>query len=256
MSILCKREDTMDTEKPVLQIEVPLADERNPSHALCPTCKDVQPIESFTRRPTKLQFRQWWGELPYERTRTYIGKECNACAKRKRSKKNTFDYYAYEETLRLDPKNHVLVPNRFAGKGTPKNPAPTADHIPLYVALVWKRRMQGRLRLSNARIKNVRNRSEPQYKALILLLRKECNRIKMRIRNGASESAVEFCKAYIEHLVWIAKTVQAKREVSSESAKDSPLAYVNDDRPETQRAKAAYRKLTSKDAELIKPRYL
>lgn len=246
----------MDTEKPILQITYPLTDEANPSHAYCSECKSVKPIESFTRKPTPLQFRSWWGDLPYEKHRTYIGKECNACSLGRTQNKNTFDYYAYEETLRLDPKNHVLVPNKFKGKGTPKNPAPTADHIPLYVALVWKRRMQGRLRLSNARIKNVRNRSEPQYKALILLLRKERNRIKMRIRNGASESAVEFCKAYIEHLVWIAKTVQAKREVSSESAKDSPLAYVNDDRPETQRAKAAYRKLTSKDAEIVRPRYL
>lgn len=256
MTTIYNEDYTLDTTDLVFQTEVPLADERNPSHACCASCKQVKPIEDFTRRPTKLQFRQWWGDLPYEKKRTYVGKECNVCAKRTRNDKNTFDYTSYEQTLRLDPKNHVLVPNRFAGKGTPKKPAPTAEYIPLYVALVWQKRMQGILRMKNARTDDHRGRQEPKYKQLILLLRNERNRVKMRLRNGCSENAQEFCKAYVEHLVWLAADIQRRREVTSESAKATPLDYVNDDRVETREAKAAYRRLSSKDAEIVQPRYL
>lgn len=246
----------MDTKDLVLQTTVPLADEQNPSHALCPTCKEVKQLSDFTRRPTKLQFRQWWGELPYETKKTYVGKDCNTCADRTRRNKNTFDYYSYEATLRLDPKNHVLVPNRFAGKGTPKNPAPTAEFIPLYTAKVWERRVQGILRLKNARQKDCKNRAEPLFKELILTLRKERNRVKMRLRNGCSDNAAEFCKAYLIHLVWLAADIQRRRETTTEQAKPSPLDYVNDDRRETQEAKRLLRELSSKDREIVRPRYL
>lgn len=245
-------------EKPVLQTIHPLTDERNPSHACCPTCKEIKPIESFTRRPTPLQFKLWWGDLPYEKNKQYVGKECNDCAKHRTRKKNKkmFDYTSYEATLKLEPKNHVLVPNNFKGRGTRRHVAPTADFIPLYISLVWERRMQGRLRLKNARVKNVKQRAEPQYKELIGVLRKERNRVKMRIRNGVSASGEEFCKAYINHLVWLAADIQRRREIPNEKAKDSPLDYVNNDRPETQEAKRLFRGLSSKDAEIVRPRYL
>ena len=246
----------MNTEKPLLQTITPLTDEANPTHACCPTCKTVKEIGNFMRKPTPLQFKLWWGDLPYEKHKKYVGRECNVCAKHRTENKNTFDYALYEATLKLDPKNHVLVPNSFAGKGTPKNPAPTADYIPLYVALVWERRMKGRLALKNARAENYKDRQHPQYIALTLALRKERNRIKMRVRNGASDAAIEFCNAYIAHLVWVAADIQRRREVKNEKARASPLDYVNNDRPETQRAKALFRGLSSKDAELIKPRFL
>lgn len=246
----------MDTEKPLLEIVNPLTDERNPHHAYCSSCKEVKPIESFTRKPTPLQFKLWWGDLPYERHKKYVGKECNICANERTKNKNTFDYASYEQTLRLDPKNHMLVPNTFKGKGTKKNPAPTADYIPLYVAVVWEKRLQGRIRLKNACTKNYLRRHEPKYKELVGLLRKERNRVKMRISNGTSEAGEVFCKAYISHLSWLAQTIQGKRITTTEKAKDSPLDYVNDDRPETQEAKRTYRLLTSKDAEIIKPRFL
>lgn len=256
MATIYNEDYTLDTTDLLFQTEVPLTDERNPSHACCASCKQVKPITDFTRKPTKLQFRQWWGELPYEKHKTYVGKECNTCAQHTRRKKNTFDYNSYEQTLRLDPKNHVLVPNRFAGKGTPKKPAPTAEYIPLYAALVWQKRVQGVLRMKNARQADCKNRAEPQYKALILLLRNERNRVKMRVRNGCSAPAAEFCKAYIEHLVWLASDIQRRREVTNEAAKATPNDYVNDDRKETQDAKRAYRRLSSKDAEIVRPRYL
>lgn len=246
----------MDTPELVLETQDPLADERNPSHALCSKCSQVKPIADFTRKPTPLQFKLWWGDLPYEKRKTYVGKDCNSCAKSTRRHKNTFDYIAYEETLRLDPKNHVLVPNRFKGLDTPKKKAPTDDYIPLYTALVWSRRMKGRAALRNARYRNVKDRQEPKYKQLIKLLRNERNRIKMRVANGCSEQAQEFCKAYVLHLVWLAKTIQGKRETTTEVAKESPTQYINDDRPETQKAKEAYRRLTSKDAEIVRPRFL
>ena len=116
--------------------------------------------------------------------------------------------------------------------------------------------MRGRLRLKNAAARAMQKRTEPKYKELVGLLRKERNRIKMRIRNGASDAAIEFCNAYLHHLVWVAADIQRRREVTNEIAKASPLDYVNDDRPETQRAKAAYRALSSKDAEIVRPRYL
>lgn len=243
-------------EKPLLQTITPLTDASSPSHACCPTCKEVKPIGSFTRKPTPLQFKLWWGDLPYEKHKTYVGRECNICAEHRTKNKNTFDYASYEATLMLDPKNHVSVPNNFKGKGTPKNPAPTADYIPLYLSLVWERRLKGRLRLKNAAAKAMHKRTEPQYKALILQLRKERNRIKMRIRNGASDAAIEFCKAYIAHLVQVAQVIQTKREITNEIAKASPLDYVNDDRQETQDAKRLFRLLTSKDAEIVRPRFL
>lgn len=246
----------MNTPELVLETQDPLADERNPEHALCATCSEVKPIKDFTRKPTPLQFKLWWGDLPYEKHRTYVGKECNLCAAHRTATKNTFDYYAYEETLRLDPRNHVLVPNRFKGLGTPKTPAPTADYIPLYTALVWSRRMKGRAALREARRRNIRDRQEPKYKQLIKLLRNERNRIKMRVTNGCSEPAQEFCKAYVEHMVWLAQHIQGKRVTTAEKAKASPLDYVNDDRPETQKAKDLFRQLSSKDAEIVKPRFL
>ena len=246
----------MNTEKPLLQTITPLTDEANPTHACCPTCKTVKEIGNFMRKPTPLQFKLWWGDLPYEKHKKYVGKECNTCAEHRTKNKNTFDYISYEATLRLDPKNHVLVPNRYKGKDTPKTKAPTADYIPLYLSLVWERRMRGRLRIKNAAARAMQKRTEPKYKELVGLLRKERNRIKMRIRNGASDAAIEFCKAYVEHLVWVAADIQRRREVTNEIAKASPLDYVNDDRPETQRAKAAYRALSSKDAEIVRPRYL
>jgi len=243
-------------EKPLLQTITPLTDERSPSHACCPTCKEVKPIESFTRRPTPLQFKLWWGDLPYERNKTYVGKECNICAEHRTKNKNTFDYVGYEATLRLDPKNHVMVPNRYKGKGTPKNPAPTADYIPLYLSLVWERRLKGRLRIKNAAARAMQKRTEPQYKALILQLRKERNRIKMRIRNGVSDAGLEFCNAYLHHLVWVAADIQRRREVTNEIAKENPTQYINNDIKQTQDAKRLYRGLSSKDAEIVRPRYL
>lgn len=246
----------MNTEKPLLQTITPLTDEANPTHACCPTCKTVKEIGNFTRKPTPLQFKLWWGELPYEKHKTYVGRECNICAKHRTENKNTFDYASYEATLMLDPKNHVLVPNNFKGKGTPKNPAPTADYIPLYLSLVWERRLKGRLRLKNAAAKAMHKRAEPKYKALILQLRKERNRIKMRIRNGVSDAGLEFCNAYLHHLVWLASDIQRRREITNEIAKASPLDYVNDDRQETQEAKRLYRGLSSKDAEIVRPRFL
>lgn len=243
-------------EKPLLQTITPLTDASSPSHACCPTCKEVKPIGSFTRKPTPLQFKLWWGDLPYEKHKTYVGRECNICAEHRTKNKNTFDYASYEATLMLDPKNHVSVPNKFKGKGTPKNPAPTADYIPLYLSLVWERRLKGRLRIKNAAARAMQKRTEPQYKELVGLLRKERNRIKMRIRNGASDAAIEFCNAYLHHLVWVAADIQRRREVTNEIAKENPTQYINDDRPETQRAKAAYRALSSKDAEIVRPRYL
>ena len=246
----------MNTEKPLLQTITPLTDEANPTHACCPTCKTVKEIGNFMRKPTPLQFKLWWGDLPYEKHKKYVGKECNTCAEHRTKNKNTFDYISYEATLRLDPKNHVLVPNRYKGKDTPKTKAPTADYIPLYLSLVWERRMRGRLRLRNARAKNVRQRAEPQYKALILQLRKERNRIKMRIRNGASDAAIEFCNAYLHHLVWVAADIQRRREITNEIAKENPTQYINNDIKQTQDAKRLYRGLSSKDAEIVRPRYL
>jgi len=39
-------------------------------------------------------------------------------------------------------------------------------------------------------------------------------------------------------------------------AKENPTHYINDDRPETQKAKDLFRQLSSKDAEIVKPRFL
>lgn len=256
MPDLSKRSTTVWHDNILFETQVPLADERNPEHAWCSSCSTLKTIAEFTRKPTKLQFKLWWGDLPYERNKTYIGKECNDCAKTRTKKKNTFDYNAYEETLRLDPKNSVLVPNTFAGRGTKKKPAPTAEFIPLYTALVWEKRLQGRLRMKRKAEENIVKTEEPKYKELVAALRKERNRVKMRITNGCSEQLAEFCKAYVEHLVWLGQRVNDIRYTTIEKAKDSPLDYVNNDVKETQTAKAAYRRLTSRDAEIIKPRYL
>lgn len=243
-------------ENPLFETQVPLADERNPEHAWCSSCSKLKTIAEFTRKPTKLQFKLWWGDLPYERNKKYVGKECNDCAKLRTKNKNTRDYNSLEETLRLDPKNHVLVPNTFAGKGTKKTPAPTADFIPLYLALVWEKRMQGRLRMKQKAEANVIKEQATHYKHLVALVRKERNRVKMRITNGCSEPLAEFCKAYVAHLVWIGEHINNVRYTTTRESLPSPLDYINDDIKQTQEAKRLYRRLTSLEAEIIKPRFL
>ena len=252
----------------------------------CPRCKRTKPTTAFVRRASARRALTYTNTptdqaSPHHFVMDVVHNKCNDChesdlkllaqkhpldknGKPIRIRRQSADDYDAE--LKAQGTHEYMVPNPYRKYNTTKERYIGTEFVPMRYVMVMQYKEEQRQRRRDGTQAAKKRKYAPQYTELFALMKLETNRVRNRMRGvkqgrkyviTIDEPTQAFCRLYMAHLESVKEGIRKARFAPTAIApKASPLDYINPDSLATQQAKEAYRRLSSKNAESIRPRYL